>query len=178
MTAPLPQLPEVPFPVYGLGPRFTAERTIDVWNRLGDGITGPLWYVALAHADSSGETVTVVTDGRLDTGTSRQHTAVEDVVRIVLLGLASAPANGLSLTRLETLTETAGEPPWRTEDFTINGQPHPFSTYHHGPLIAAYADLGETVVGFYGPRGDQLVSRAHLEPVNQALHTYAPPASP
>ncbi|MFI5732797.1 hypothetical protein ACIA49_21960 [Kribbella sp. NPDC051587] len=173
MTPVRPPLPEFTFPVYGLGPGFTGSRAVDVWNRLGDGITGPLWYLALAHTDSSGAGITVITDGRLDVGTSRSASALVDVARLVLLGYVSSPGSTMSLGQLAELVEISGEPPWQSENFSVDGRQQAFSTYRAGEFVAAFADAGSVVIGFHGPRADQLVSHAHLQPVNEVLNVYS-----
>jgi hypothetical protein len=165
--------------VYGLSDQFGGDRTVDVWNRLGDGVTGPLWYVSLTHTDESGNFATVITDGRLTTGDSRQHSALEDVATIALLGILSTASTEHdqlpSSAEVRRMVEEVGRPPWRSEEFIVDEQRRSFWTYRTGDHVAGFADLDAVVVGFHGLRADQLLVSAHLEPVNDTLDTYALP---
>jgi hypothetical protein len=178
MTATLPPVPNPPFPVYGLSNTFTGKRTVDVWNRLGDGVTGPMWYVALTHTDELGNFATVITDGKLTAGASRQHSALEDVATIALLGIGSTAGTdqdqSLRPADVRRLAEEVGAPSWRPENLTVEGQSRSFWTYRVGDHIAGCADLDTVVIGFHGLHADQLLN-AHLEPVNDTLERYALP---
>ncbi|WP_433006188.1 hypothetical protein [Kribbella sp. CA-294648] len=185
--ATLPPVPAPPFPVYRLGAGFGGERVVDGWNRLGDGVTGPLWFVALGHISSSGQFAVVVTDGKLsdhapDDAPSRQATALGDVAISVLLGListadASATPSGPlpSPAEVNTLANALGEAPWVSAVLDLDGHPRPFWIYRVGEHVAGCADVGAMAVGFYGKRADLLISTAGLVPVNKMLQGYALP---
>lgn len=179
MTAILPPIPDLPFPVYGLSDAFNGSRTVDVWNRLGDGVTGPLWFVALTHKDVLGNFVTVITDGKLDAGSSRQHSALADVATIALLGIVSTTGTdedrSMSPADVWRLTEEIGTPNWQSHQLIVDGQSRSFWTYRVGDQIAGCADLDTMVIGYHGLRADRILANVQLEPVNATLQMYTLP---
>jgi hypothetical protein len=187
MTPTLPPVPEDAFPVYGLAAGFRGERSVDVWNRLGDGQTDPVWNVALAHTSDGGQFVVVITDGKLiapayTDAPSRQETALGDVAREALLGLASTadisevePDSIPSLAEINSLAEAIGEPPWQSTNLDVDGRATPFWIYRAGEHVAACADIGAVAIGLFGKQADQLVAAVPLVPVNETLRAYSLP---
>jgi hypothetical protein len=187
MTPTLPPVPTPPFPVYGLDAGFRGERSVDVWNRLGDGQTDPLWNVALTHTGDAGQFVVVITDGKLiapayTDAPSRQQTALGDVARAALLGLASTadtsqsePDRVPSLAEINLLAEAIGEPPWQSTNLNVDGRATPFWIYRVGEHVAACADVGAVAIGIYGKQADDLLVATSLVPVNETLRAYSLP---
>lgn len=187
MTPTLPSVPTPPFPVYGLDMAFDGDRAVDVWNRLGDGQTGPLWCVALAHTSGTGQFAVVITDGKLidrahPDASSRQAIALGDVARAALLGListadksATVPGSIPSLVDANALVDALGELPWQSTVLDVDGHARPFWIYRAGEYVAACADVGPVAVGFYGKQADLLISTAALVPVNETLQAYSLP---
>ena len=189
MTLTLPPIPEPPFPVYGLDAGFRGSRSVDVWNRLGDGQTDPLWYVALAHNSAPADFVVVVTDGKLiapryTDAPTRQQTALHDVARLALLSVAStAETSGDEIhdvpspADIDTLVEAVGEPPWQSANFSVDTRVTIFWTYHVGEYTVACADIGDVAIGLYGRQVEKLLSTTRLVPVNDSLGAYSLPGT-
>jgi hypothetical protein len=188
MSRTLPPVPTPTFTVYGLDSSFHGDRAVDVWNRLGDGQTDPLWHVALAHTSDNGRFAVVITDGKLiapshTDASSRHETALGDVARAALLGListadtATSTSGGAvpSMAMVNTLADAVGEEPWQSTVLDVDGEARSFWIYRAGDHVAACADVGPVAVGFYGRHADLLISTAALVRVNETLQAYSLP---
>ncbi|MEU8222403.1 hypothetical protein [Kribbella sp. NPDC048915] len=149
-----------------------------MWNRLGDGVAGPFWYVALAHEDDIGRTVTVITDGKLQAASRRRDPQV-DVATNALLGLAPTAARAelppLRLDDVSRLAAEVGAPDWQADELPVDGEERLLWAYRSGEYVAGWVDLGAVLVGFHGLHADQLIAAHHLVPVNNRVHSYALP---